>query len=64
MRINKNIPRDYQLWLSISGLAISILIFFGGHPVMFTILWWVQLILGVAALIGIVYFGQKALKNR
>ncbi|MCH4165864.1 MAG: hypothetical protein LKF37_13925 [Lentilactobacillus diolivorans] len=63
MKFNKNFYKTYVFWLGIIGVALSFLVVFDSTPPMFSTRWWIALIVGIAALLGIIFVGPRAVSE-
>lgn len=59
MSYNHNFYREPAFWLSICAAAVGLMSLFAGNATMYSPIWWLQLLIVVIALIGILYFLSK-----
>ncbi|AEB74262.1 NfeD family protein [Lentilactobacillus buchneri] len=64
MSYNNNFYREPAFWLSICAAAVGLMSLFLGNAVQYSIIWWLQLLIVVIALIGIFYFFSKYSKDQ
>lgn len=60
MTFNKNFYKSYGFWLVVVILMVNLAASFIVTPPMYSIGWWLVIVIGVAAVIAIVYLGMRA----
>ncbi|KRK86317.1 hypothetical protein [Lentilactobacillus sunkii] len=64
MSYNKNFYREPAFWLSICGAAVGLTSLFAGNSVTYSMIWWLQVLIVIIALIGIFYFFSRYSKDQ
>lgn len=64
MSYNNNFYREPAFWLSICAAAVGLMSLFLGNAVQYSMIWCLQLLIVVIALIGIFYFFSKYSKDQ
>lgn len=60
MRFNKNFYKSYIFWLCVVILAVNLSAALISTPPMYSVNWWIIIVIGVAAVLAIVYLGTHA----
>ncbi|GAA3185094.1 hypothetical protein [Lentilactobacillus kefiri] len=63
MSFNQKFYREPTFWLCVCGAAVGLTSLIAGNSVTFSMMWWLQLLIVVIALVGIFYFFSKYSKD-